>query len=126
MSTKANEFIEWLDEQEKETGFSDYEIARKGGFSHSVLSRARSGIPPKWDICVSIANVLNVSPITIFRKAGLLPQGQNDRVEFSDWEHLLSQLSFEDQEEMRQLAKMKIERRQKNKSLKPLTTKKAP
>ena len=92
MSNKANVFIQWLDEQEQKFGYSDYEIAKRGSFSHSVLSRARSGIPPQWDICVKIASVLNVSPITVFRKAGLLPNNNGSEVKFEDWEYLLKEM----------------------------------
>ncbi len=110
MSNKANDFIEWLDEQENKFSYSDYEVAKKGDFSHSVLSRARSGIPPKWDVCSKIAKVFNVSPITVIRKAGLLPEG-GDQVSFEDWQHLITQLSPDEQEEMRSIIEMKINRR---------------
>jgi len=112
MSNKANDFIEWLDEQENKLSYSDYEVAKKGGFSHSVLSRARSGIPPKWDVCSKIAKVFNVSPITVIRKAGLLPEG-GEQVSFEDWQHLIAQLSPDEQEEMRSIIEMKINRRKK-------------
>lgn len=125
MSNKANTFVEWLDEKEKELGISDYEIAKKGGFSHSVISRARSGVPPKWDVCVNIAEVLNVSPITVFRKAGLLPPGPDDEIKYDDWKFLLDQMNPEDEAELRQIAEMKIERRKKDQSLKSLKTKRA-
>ena len=124
MSNKGNNFIEWLDEQEKRHGITDYEVAKNGGFSHSVLSRARTGIPPKWDVCVSIADVFNISPITVFRKAGLLPPGPDDQVKYDDWKHLISQLSPDDEAELRQIAEMKINKRQKDKALKQLKTKK--
>ena len=88
MSQQANTFIKWLDEQEDKSGFSDYEVAKQGGFSHSVISRARSGIPPKFDVCTKIAKVFNVSPVTVLRKAGLLPEG-NENASFEDWQYLL-------------------------------------
>jgi hypothetical protein len=125
MSNKANVFIEWLDEQEKKFGYSDYEVAKQGKFSHSVLSRARSGIPPKWDICSKIAGVFNVSPITVIRKAGLLPTaGPENALNVEDWMYLISQLDPEDEAELRQIAEMKIERRKKDQSVKTLKPKK--
>lgn len=125
MSNKGKEFVEWLDWMEGEKQITDYELAKTGKFSHSVLSRARSGIPPKWDVCVKIASVFNVSPITVFRKAGLLPPGPDNEVKMEDWEYLLRQMPPEDEAEMRQIAEMKIERRKKDQSLKTLNTKKA-
>jgi hypothetical protein len=94
--SKANDFIKWLDEQEKTKSLTDYELSKRGGFSHSALSRARTGIPPQWDICMKIATVLNISPMTP-----------------------------EERDEMRAISIMKIERRQKEKSLKSLKQKKA-
>lgn len=125
MSNKANIFVEWLDAKERELGISDYEIAKRGSFSHSVLSRARSGIPPKWDVCVSIAEVLNVSPVTVFRKAGLLPPGPDDEIKYEDWKFLLDQMNPDDEAELRQIAEMKIERRKKDQSIKSLKPTKA-
>lgn len=84
MSNKANGFIGWLDALENSKGYTDYEVAKQGGFSHSVLSRARAGIPPGWDVCAKIADVFDVSPITAFRKAGLLPPGPDNEIRFEE------------------------------------------
>ena len=113
MSNAASDFIEWLDAQEKAFGYSDYEVAKKGKFSHSVLSRARSGIPPKWDVCSKIAKVFNASPVTVLRKAGLLPnEGPSNALVVEDWMYLLNQMTPEEEEELRRIAQMKIEMRQ--------------
>jgi hypothetical protein len=61
---------------------------------------------------ISIAKALNISPITIFRKAGILPDVV-EQVSMDDWQHLLDQLSPEEQEEIRQIAILKIERNRK-------------
>ena len=119
MSNDSNRFIEWLDEQEKKNGFSDYEVAKQGGFSHSVLSRARSGIPPKWDVCGKIAKVFNVSPVTVIRKAGLLPtEGPERAFRFEDWEYLISQLEEDDEKDLHDIAEMKVKRKKKEHGLK--------
>lgn len=125
MSNNTNSFIEWLDALENAKGYSDYEVAKKGGFSHSVLSRARTGISPGWEVCAKIAKVFEVSPITAFRKAGLLPPGPDDEVSFEDWKYLLSQMTPEEAEEMHDIAVGKIERRKKAQSLKLLKPKRA-
>jgi transcriptional regulator with XRE-family HTH domain len=124
MSNKATGFIEWLDGLEDAKGYTDYEVAKQGGFSHSVLSRARAGLPPGWDVCAKIADVFGVSPVTAFRKAGLLPPGPNNEIRFDDWKFLIDQLSPEDQEEIRHIAEMKIERRKRTNPVKPLRAKK--
>ena len=120
-----DKFTEWLDEQEAKKGWTDYRLAKEAKISSSVLSYARSGKIPKWDACVAIAEALDVSPITVFRKAGLLPPGPEDETNFEDWKYLLSQMSPEDQEELRQIAELKLNNRQKENALKSLKTKKA-
>lgn len=119
-------FVEWLDTQESLKGWTDYRLAKEANISFSVLSRARNdGVLPKWDACVAIAGALKVSPITVFRAAGLLPPGPDDQVQFNDWQYLLAQLTPEEQEEMREIAEGKIRRREKEKSLKSLDPRKS-
>lgn len=61
---------------------------------------------------VAIANALNVSPITILRKAGLLPPGPDDRINFEDWQHLLEKMTDSEREEFWRFGMMKLEMRQ--------------
>ena len=113
MSLKTQEeFIEWLDQMENKKGWTDYRLSAETGLSSSVFSKARQGILPKWEALVRIAGAFNVSPITAFRKAGLLPEG-GELVKFDDWQHLIKQLTPEEEEEIRNIAEMKITRRQK-------------
>lgn len=72
----------------------------------------------------AIAHALKISPLTLFRKAGLLPENNGADVKLDDWEFLLKQMSPEDEAELRQIAEMKIERRKKELSLKSLKPKK--
>jgi hypothetical protein len=118
-------FIEWIDSVEDELGWTDNKWATTAGLSASVLSKARQGITPKWDACLALANAANRSPITAFRKAGLLPPGPDNEIQFEDWKFLLNQMSPEDEEEMRETAIRRIERRKKEESLKSLRPKKA-
>jgi transcriptional regulator with XRE-family HTH domain len=118
-------FVAWLDEQEERLGWTDYRLAAEAKISASVLSRARSGLIPKWDACFAIAQAVKQSPITVFRKAGLLPPGPDGNVRFEDWEHLIGQLAPEDEAELRQIAEMKIERRKKEQRLRALKPKRA-
>jgi len=71
----GQKFIDWLDEQETVLGFSDYEVALRGGFSHSALSKARKDkIPPGFEICIKISRVFNVSEITVLRASFRRPK----------------------------------------------------
>lgn len=126
MSTdKIEIFITWLDAQEEARGWTDYRLAMEAKINPSVLSRARNdGVLPKWDACMAISNALNISPITVFRNAGLLPPG-NDEISFEDWQYLLVQMTPDERDEVMQIVTMKIERRKKAEGLKTLNTRKA-
>ena len=120
-------FIVWLDQVEEELKWTDNKWTTNANLSASVLSNARNkGVIPKGDACLALAVAANRSPITAFRKAGLLPNNKNgEQVKLEDWEYLLSQMTQEEQEEVREIGIMKIERRKKDQSLKSLKPKKA-
>jgi len=118
-------FIIWLDEMENRMGWTDYRLSAETGLSSSVFSKARQGILPKWDALVRIADAFNISPITAFRKAGLLPPGPADQINFEDWQYLLAKMTPEERDELLQIGTMKIERRQKQEALKTLKPRKA-
>jgi transcriptional regulator with XRE-family HTH domain len=115
-------FVEWMNDVELSLGWTDNKWATRAGISASVLSRARQGITPKWEACVALANAARRSPIAAFRKAGLLPPGPEEDVRFSDWQYLLNQLPPDDQDELRQIALVRIERRNKERGLKSLNS----
>lgn len=73
------EFIDWLETERKERGWTIAEFARQAGIGQASLSRVLSGnrgIGPS--LCTGIAHVLNVPPEYVFRKAGLLPPEPDD------------------------------------------------
>lgn len=107
MSLQADTFLEWLDEQENLRNWSDYEVAKNAGISHSVISRARSGIPPKWDACLAIAKALDASPVLVFRKAGLLPPQPETDEQIEQILHEAAQLTKAEQEELLAFINMK-------------------
>ncbi len=120
MTEKANkEFIEWVNSVEKSHGWTDNKWTTKAGISASVLSRARQGIIPKWDACLALANAAHLSPITAFRKAGLLPPG-DEKINFKDWEHLLDQISQEDRDEIFNALEFKVNKKIDQSNLKTL------
>ena len=122
----GQKFVQWLDEQEKRFEYSDYEVAKKGDFSHSALSRARTeNIPPGYNICMKIAGVFNISPITVLRKGGLLPAEGGDQIRFDDWQYLLNQLPEDEREDLRLIAEAKLQKVKKQKGLKKLNPQKA-
>ena len=67
------EFIEWLDAQLREKGYSDAEASRRGGLSHSAIYEIRNGIRPGVKKCRALARVFSVPPDVVLRLAGHLP-----------------------------------------------------
>ncbi len=106
-------FGDWLLKELEHRNWSQSDLVKAAGISRGTLSNIISGTRGIGEkSLIAIANALNISPITLFRKAGLLPEA-GELVAFDDWQHLLAQLSHEEQEEMRQIAVMKIERNRK-------------
>ncbi len=120
-------FNEWLLEQMKQRDWTQADLARASGLNRQSISDYINlrRTNPEPDALVALAHGLNISPITVFRAAGLLPPGPDDEVKFEDWKFLLEQMSPEDEAELRRIAEMKIERHRKKQSLKSLRTEKA-
>lgn len=106
-------FSEWLLHEMGQRNMSQQELAQKSGITAAQISRVISGQRGLGEKSLTaIAHALKISPISIFRKAGLLPEG-GDNASFEDWQFLLNQLPPQEQEEVRKIVEMKIERRQK-------------
>lgn len=114
LSVMDMDFSDWLLQEMNKRGWSQADLARNSGLNRQSVSdyvnRRRTNPDP--EALVSIAKGLKISPITIFRIAGLLPEG-GENASFEDWQFLLNQLPPEEQEEVRKIVEMKIERRQK-------------
>lgn len=104
----AADFIEWLDHELDERNWNDFQLSRQAGISHSVISKARSGIPPKWEACEAIAMALKLPVELVFRKAGLLNPLDEDPG-FEEWKHVLALLPERDRYELLKIARLKLE-----------------
>lgn len=111
MSTDGDRFLKWLNATEDKLGWTDYRFAKEAGISSSVLSRARSNIPPKWDACAALADAAGVPREQVFRAAGLMkpdPKLSPLKEMLIEW---LDQLPEEDAEELVAMAEAKLRRR---------------
>ncbi len=106
------EFGEWIQAEREKRSWSQSDLSRYSGLHRAVISKIESGTRPMPETLSALAQAFKISPITIFRIAGLLPEG-GDNAAFEDWQFLLNQLPPEEQEEVRKIVEMKIERRQK-------------
>lgn len=106
-------FGDWLKIEREKREWSQSDLARYSGLHRQIINKTESGASePALKTFISLAQAFKISPITIFRIAGLLPEG-GDNAAFEDWQFLLNQLPPEEQEEVRKIVEMKIERRQK-------------
>jgi transcriptional regulator with XRE-family HTH domain len=103
---EQTEFINWLDEQLKQRGWTDSQLSKKAGISHSVISKARKGERPiGWDACVAISNALKLSPVIVLRHANLLPPEPDVDLELDELAYLYQQLPEEDRKRILSIAR---------------------
>lgn len=104
-------FGQWLQFEREKREWTQSDLARKSDKDRAVINKIESGgAMPAVETYLALADALELSPIVLFRAAGLLPPSTEEKVTLEDWQYLLSQLPSRDQEEMRQIAVMKIER----------------
>lgn len=90
------DFGGWLKSKLEEKNITQSELANMIGVHPPQISRIISGDrSTRTDTLIAIAHALKLSPITIFRKAGLLPTPANgdESIRFADWQFLLEQLT---------------------------------
>ncbi len=108
------DFPLWLQEQLNFKNWRVRDLAKNSHISDAAVSRVLNGQRNADSrTLLAFAEALRISPITMFRKAGLLPEGSGEQVALEDWQHLITQLTPEEEQELREIAAMKIERRQK-------------
>jgi transcriptional regulator with XRE-family HTH domain len=106
---ETSKFIHWLNRELSSRGWSDNQLARQAGISHSVISRARSGHLPKWEACEALAVALGLPAELVFRKAGLLPLETGDDLHLDEWKYVLARLTEKDRCELLRIARIKLE-----------------
>lgn len=69
-----DDFADWLGSELESRGWSQAELARRVDVTHAaisfVITRRRA---PSPQLCLSLAEVLDLPPAEVFRRAGLLP-----------------------------------------------------
>jgi len=101
-------FSEWLLEKMDEQNMTQADLAKASGLTRTAISDYvnQKRTNPEPQALLAIAKAFHISPINIFRVAGLLPDDQssdNDKF-LRDWNELLSVLSKRDLEVLKQMA----------------------
>jgi transcriptional regulator with XRE-family HTH domain len=99
MSATMNTFSEWLNQQIKQRGWTQAELARQADVSRTsisdVLSEKRN---VGHELAMALAQGLKIAPEEVYRQAGLLPKGHQINDYASRLAYRISQLPEEDQE----------------------------
>jgi DNA-binding XRE family transcriptional regulator len=69
-----NNLARWLINQIDDLGWTQRELARRAGLSHTTINQVISEQrTPTWDFCASVAKALRIPEDEVFRLAGLKP-----------------------------------------------------
>lgn len=87
----STEFVQWINSEMDNRGWSLRFTAKMGGISHSALSLVISGGQVSYETCVALAKAFNMPKEVVFVKAGLLESPVIDP-ELDELAHLFQQL----------------------------------
>ena len=74
-NTQSRTFQDWLDQEVARRGWTFRELGRRARLSSSAISKVMTDTHlPTWDFCLAISRALDTSPVSVFRRAGLLPE----------------------------------------------------
>lgn len=106
-------FSEWLNEEMNKRGWSQSDLARAAGISRQAVSDYinQKRTTPTPEALTAIAHGLKIPIETAFRAAGLLPTPPEWNPTQAEWEDIFGKLSLEDQEELLQIARLKLDRK---------------
>jgi transcriptional regulator with XRE-family HTH domain len=107
-----NEFGLWLQQEREQRSLTQAELGKRSGVNRAVINKIENGFSrPTPETLNSIARGLQISPITIFRKAGILPPEPEYVPLLDEWNDIFYDLTEEDRFEILEIAKMKANRR---------------
>lgn len=75
LTMNSLEFGDWIQVEREKRGWSQSDLSRYSGLHRAVISKIESGTKPMPDTLSALAQAFKISPISIFRIAGLLPEG---------------------------------------------------
>jgi len=114
MKHSGQELITWLRGKMDEREWNAERLSRESGVSVPQIWKVLSGkIGAGVDFCNKMAVTFDVSPVTVFRTAGLLPDGMPDDLAFEDYKYVLYQLDEKDRDELHRIALLKLDQKRK-------------
>ena len=102
-----SDFLAWLDVYLTELGWSDNQLAKKAGISHTVIGKARRHIQViGWEACFGIARALDLPPEVVLRHAGHLPASPDQDDKADELLYLFQLLTQPRQDDLLDIARM--------------------
>jgi len=116
MINRNLDFPKWLQEQLDAREWRPTDLARKANLSDATVSRILKGErQADIDTLMGFAFAFNISPMAIIRKAFIFPETEKeDEVNWEDWKHLLNQMTPQEEQNIKRMAEVTIESRQKS------------
>lgn len=98
-------FNEYVSGEIKKRGWSMREVSRRAGLSHTTVTEVlNDNREPSWEFCAAIAKPLEVSPVRLFRMAGLLPDGDNEEMTLDELIQIMNRLTRQERENVLKFA----------------------
>lgn len=108
-------FGEWLTDELTRRGWSHNELARRAGVSQPNVSGIINGRSPGCDFCIRVAQALELSPVLLLVKAGILPpQSPDDDSTIQELVELVRSLPPEDRKDVLQFARFRHQNSRKD------------
>lgn len=108
------QLAEYLNREMRERRLSQHALAQGAGVATSTINRILAGKPADPETLQGIALYLKIPPEYLYRLAGMLPQEEELRHEVVQLiEHLFAKLPQSDQEEILDIIRIKVERRER-------------
>ena len=112
MKLAPKESITWLKHEMESRNLGVRETAIRVGVSHPTISDIiTNGKQPSFETTLALAKAFDKSSIYLLRLFGLLPPEREYVPLLDDWNAIFSELMPEEQEELIEIARLKIDRR---------------
>lgn len=114
METTIGNFREWLEQELRRRDWRPAELAKAAGLYPGTIGRVLNGDRRAGpDVCLAIADALQISPEQVFRQAGLLPQKPDDPPGLDEWMHTYLSADQMEREELLEYAQFKRKQRER-------------
>lgn len=115
--TNKIDFVVWLEDILITKNLTASELAKRAHIDKGIISRVLNRErKPSTETLAAIANALKIPTEEVFRKAGILPEKPEIDPLMEDLLYTLSRLPQEDQDELLELAKFKLQRQSRTKT----------